>query len=350
MSHLQKLWGASAILVTLLAMVMFGLIETRSDKKESSRRINSNLTKEEADLKSENEQLKIQIADLKIQNQNLKTELDAYEKEFVELDHASRNCYQLESGLGAEIPKGLANEPIQIRQKYREMLAERKRWDQYQHQQYKDVLESTTEPRLVEIERLGFKDEVNKEHFLELDEALKLHRRLIRDVRMFHDEIEYQERQLVDQQPYQLYDLKFELAPFARESALVDALQQAMSALSSGVYQQEAEEVLDRIGYELTKPIQQLYEQPQEAAELEVPKEYQYNLYIVFGKKLMDYSETLARQSAITLGPAAFGELDFFNRRLYDSLYDLYVVGQEEALDSSQLDLDELEQFLYSRH
>jgi hypothetical protein len=32
----------------------------------------------------------------------------------------------------------------------------------------------------------------------------------------------------------------------------VDALQQAMSALSSGIYQNEAEEVLDRIGKVLT--------------------------------------------------------------------------------------------------
>jgi hypothetical protein len=350
MSQLQKLWGALALLVALLAIVMFILIDNESDKKKSSRPINSNLTKEIADLKSENEQLKIQIADLKIQYQNLKTVLNAYEKEIVVLENASRSCYQLESGLETDIPKGLANEPVQIRQIYREMLGEKKRWDQYQHQQYKDVLESTVEPRLVEIVRLEFKNEANKEHFLELDEALKLHRRLIRDVRMFHDEIEYQKRQLLAQQPYQLYDLKFELSPFARESALVDALQQAMSALSSGVYQQEAEEVLDRIGYELTKPIQQLYEQPQEAAELKVHKNYQYSLYIVFGKKLMDYSETLARQSSVTLGPAAFGELDFFNRRLYDSLYDLYVVGQEEAIDSSQLDLDELEKFLYSRH
>ena len=350
MSPLQKLWVTSALLVALFAIVMSGLIDNRSDKKKSSQQIKSNLTKENTDLKPENEQLKIQIADLKNQNQILKTALNAYEKEFVVLNNAAGNCYQLDSGPVADLPKGLEYEPIEIRQKYREMLGEKKRWDQYQQQQYKDVLESTVEPYLVGIERLEIKDEVNKEHFLELDDALKLHRRLIRDVRMFHDEIEYQKRQLLAQQPYQLYDLKFELAPFARESALVDALQQAMSALSSGIYQQEAEEVLDRIGYELTKPIRQLYDQPQEATGLQLPKKYQYSLYIVFGKKLMDYSETLARQSAIALGPAAFGELDFFNRRLYDSLYDLYVVGQEEAIDSSQLDLDELEKFLYSRH
>ena len=182
-----------------------------------------------------------------------------------------------------------------------------------------------------------------------MEGALKLHKRLIRDVRLFHDEILYQEKQLRAQQPYQLYDLKFKLAPFARESALVDALQQAMSALSSGIYQKEAEGVLDRIGEEFTKPIEQLYEQ-RDDTESPVPTQYNYNLYTFYGKKLMDYSDTLSQQSSITLGPSAFGELDFFNRRLYDSLYDLYQVGQDEAIDPSHLDLDELGQVLHSRH
>jgi hypothetical protein len=91
--------------------------------------------------------------------------------------------------------------------------------------------------------------------------------------------------------------LKFNLAPFARESALVDALQQAMSAMSAGVYQAEAEEVLDRIGEELTKPIRLLQEQQQDISESTVSSGYNYNLYTVYGKKLMDYSETLARLS-----------------------------------------------------
>ena len=93
MSQLQKLWGASALLATLLAIVMFGLIDTRSDKKKSFRPINSNLIQENADLKSENEQLKIQIADLKLQSQNLKTALDAYEKELLEVRQFLENAY-----------------------------------------------------------------------------------------------------------------------------------------------------------------------------------------------------------------------------------------------------------------
>jgi hypothetical protein len=50
------------------------------------------------------------------------------------------------------------------------------------------------------------------------------------------------------------------------------------------------------------------------------------------------------------LGPSAFGELDYFNRRLFDRLYDLYEVGQEEAIDPSDLDIEELEQVLDSRY
>jgi hypothetical protein len=72
-------------------------------------------------------------------------------------------------------------------------------------------------------------------------------------------------------------------------------LQQAMSALSAGIYQQEAVEVLDRIGDEFTKPIQQLYEQQQDTTASPVPTKYNYNFYTVFGKKLLDYSDTLAQ-------------------------------------------------------
>jgi hypothetical protein len=230
------------------------------------------------------------------------------------------------------------------------MLSEKKRWDQYQQEQYNNVLESTVEPHGIGIQRLSFENEDNRDYLLELENALKLHKRLIRDVRLFHDEIQYQKKQLQAQQPYQLYDIKFKLAPFARESALVDALQQAMSALSSGIYQNEAEEVLDRIGEALTEPIQQLYEQQQDATQSPIQTNYNFNLYSVYGKKLMDYSDKLTRQSSITLGPLAFGELDFFNRRLYERLFDLYQVGQDEAIDPSRLDLNELEQVLYSSY
>jgi hypothetical protein len=232
---------------------------------------------------------------------------------------------------------------------YRQMRAEKNRWDRYQQEQYKSILADTVEPLDIDSRDLDLDHEGNLEHFLELESALKLHKRWIRDIRVFHDEIKFQKKQFYAQQPYALYDLKFELAPFARELALVDALQQAMSALSAGIYVQEAAAVMDRIGEEFTKPIQQLSEQRMETSEASVELNYNYNFYTVFGKKLMDYADSLSRQSDITLGPSAFGELDFFSRRLSDSLYDLYLIGLYEAVDPNQLDVNELEQILHVR-
>ena len=348
MSLAPKFWGILAFLVALTAIFMF-LLNINGTREKAWQLIKSDLIEKNDELKHENELLKNQIADLKKQNMSLKKYLHAYEGNFIALKDAAGNCYQIESKPAADLPESLTEEPFEIRQIYREMLSEKKRWDQNQHEQYKNVLEITVEPHVIESQSLSLENENNREYFLELEGALKLHKRLIRDVRLFHDEILYQEKQLRAQQPYQLYDLKFKLAPFARESALVDALQQAMSALSSGIYQKEAEGVLDRIGEEFTKPIEQLYEQ-RDDTESPVPTQYNYNLYTFYGKKLMDYSDTLSQQSSITLGPSAFGELDFFNRRLYDSLYDLYQVGQDEAIDPSHLDLNELEQVLHSWH
>jgi hypothetical protein len=349
MSQKPKFWGILACIAALIAIFMF-LFNVKETKDKAWQLIKPNLIEENADLKNENERLMSKIAGLKKQNMSLKKYLDAYENNFIELKNAARNCNRIQSMLPIDLPEELTKERFEIRQIYRQMLSEKKRWDQYQQEQYKNILESTVEPVVVESQGLNLENEENMEYFLELESALKLHKRLIRDVRLFHDEIQFQKKQLRAQQLYELYDLKFKLGPFARESALVDALQQAMSALSAGIYQQEAVEVLARIGDEFTKPIQQLYEQQLATTESPVPNKYYYNLYAVFGKKLMDYSDTLAQQSSITLGPSAFGELDFFNRRLSESLYDLYQVGQEEAINPTHLDLDELEQVLHSRH
>ncbi len=349
MSQIPKFWGVLACMAALIAIFMFLLTINRTREK-AWQLVKTDLKVENASLKNENERLKKKIANLNKQNMSLKKYLDGYEKNFIALKYAPRNCYQIESMLPADLPEGLAKEPFEIRQIYHGMLSEKKRWDQYQQEQYKNVLESTVEPHVIEAQSLNLENDDNREYFLELEGALKLHKRLIRDVRLLHDEIQYQKKQAQAQQPYQLYDLKFKLGPFARESALVDALQQAMSALSAGIHQLEAVEVLDRIGEEFTKPIQQLYEQQQDAAESPVPTKYNYNLYTIYGQKLMDYSDTLAQQSSIALGPSAFGELDFFYRKMFDSLHDLYQVGQDAAIDPSQLDIDELEKVLYSRH
>ena len=348
MSPKSKFLGMAASAALLIVIFMF-LFNVKGIKDKVWQLFKPELIKENTDLKNENERLAREVADLTKQNLSLSKYLDAYEKNFILLKDAAANSKQIQSLLSVDLPDALAKERFEVRQRYREMRSEKRRWDKYQQEQYIDILESTDEPEVVVSQGLNLIDEENIEYFLELESALKLHRRLIRDVRLFHDEIQYQKKQLHAQQPYALYDLKFKLGPFTRESALVDAMQQAMSALSAGIYEQEAMEVLDRIGNEFTKPIQQLYEQQLDTAEFPAPLKYNYNFYTVFGKKLMDYSDTLARQSAITLGPSAFGELDFFNRRMSESLYDLYQVGQDEAINPTHLDLDELEHVLHSR-
>jgi hypothetical protein len=349
MSPKSKFLGIFAGVAALIAifMFLFNIKETKDNVWQFFRPV---LIEENARLIIENYRLMREVSGLTKQNMSLRTYLDAYEKNFIEFKDAAGNCNQLQSMLPIDLPEELKKERFEIRQRYRQMRSEKKRWDQYQQEKYKNILETTVEPEGVESQGLNLEYEENMKYFLELESALKLHRRLIRDVRVFHDEIKFQTKQLDAQQPYALYDLKFKLNdPFARDSALVDALQQAMSALSAGIYEQEAVEVLDRIGDEFTKPIQQLYEQQMDTSEFPVPLKYNYNFYTVFGKKLMDYSDTLAQQSSITLGPSAFGELDYFKRRMSERLYDLYQVGQDDAINPADLDLDELEQVLQSR-
>ena len=345
----HKFWVVLVCAATLLTAFIF-LFNINGTREKALQLLKPDLIEENGQLKNENAYIKSELDGLNKLNRSLRKYLDLYEINFIELKDAVKDCYPIKSMFPDDFPEELISERFEIRQLFRELLSEKKRWDQYQQAQYEGILEKSLEPVMIESQSLKLENKENMQYFLELESALKLHKRLIRDVRLFHDEIQYQKQQLHTQQEYELYDLKFKLDPFARESALVDALQQAMSALSAGIYQQEAVEVLDRIGDEFTKPIQQLYEQQQDTTASPVPTKYNYNFYTVFGKKLLDYSDTLAQQSSITLGPSAFGELDFFNRRLSDSLYDLYQAGQYEAINPSHLDLDGLEQVLYSRH
>jgi len=183
----------------------------------------------------------------------------------------------------------------------------------------------------------------HREYFDELTAALELHRKLIRDVRMFHDEIQFQTFHSQDALPYKAYDYKLKLDPFARESSIADAMQQAVSALSVGIYQEEAIEILDRLGDELTRPVRQAYENLLSTENDSVPVNYNFNIYVTFGKKVMDYADSLTRQSAIPLAPAALGELDYLYRRLYQSFYDLYEIGSHETIESGYLDMEALE-------
>lgn len=336
-------------MATLIAIFMF-FLDIEDTKQKAWQIIKPDLMAENSNLKNENAHLKKEIESLKKQNMRLKKSVDAFENNYLALKDAARDCDLIESMFPNDLPESLTEERYEIRRIYRELIAEKKRWDQYQQAQYQNIIESTLEPVDIEIQSLNLENEENMEYFRELEGALKLHKRLVRDVRMFHDEIQFQKKQFNAQQQYQLYDLKFRLGPFARESALVDALQQAMSALSAGIYQQEALEVIDRLGEEFTKPVEQLYERLQDNTESPIPANYNYNIYIVYGKKLMDYSDTLAQQSQITLDPSAPGELDFFNRRLSQSFFDLYHVGLNETISSTHLDLEELEQNIHSIH
>jgi len=347
MSHSPKFWSIFACTAALITGFFFLLsIDGIIDKVWQF--VKPDLIQKNSNLTIEIEHLKNEITGLEKQNASLRNYLDEYENNLSELKAAAGDCNQIESMLPVDLPGGLTKERFEIRRLYRDLLGEKKRWDQYQQEQYADILESTIEPRVEESQNLYLEYEDNLDYFVELESGLALHRRLIRDVRLFHDEIKYQKKQRYAAQQYELYDLKFQLGPFARESALTDALQQAMSALSAGIYQKEAVEVLNRVGEEFTRPIQQLNEQLYDASESSDTTRYNYDLYTVYGKKLMDYSDSLARQSAITLAPSAFGELDFFNRRMFESLYDLYEVGQDASIAPTDLDLNELERVIDS--
>lgn len=347
MSPSPKTWRIIACITTMIAVLTILLnIDGAIDKVWQV--FKPEMIQENANLTVQNEQLKQEITGLEKQNARFRNYLDEYEKNLSGLKAAAVNCDQVESMLPADLPAGLTKERFEIRRLYRELLGEKKRWDQYQQQRYAGILEDTIEPRVVDSQSLILGNEENLDHFVGLEKGLALHRRLIRDVRLFHDEIQFQKKQRYARQDYELFDLKFQLGPFARESALTDALQQAMSALSAGIYQEEAVEVLNRVGEEFTKPIQQLNAQLYDINESGDTTRYNYDLYTVYGKKLMEYSDSLARQSAITLAPSAFGELDYFNRRMFESLYDLYEVGQYQTIDPKDLDLEELKRIIES--
>ena len=347
MSHSPKLWRIVAFSAAIVAGFIF-LLHAGGAIDGIWQFFQSELFRKDSNLTDENERLKQKITGLERQNSRLRSYLDIYEQNLADLKAAAENCSQIESMLPVDLPTELTTERFEIRQLYRELSAEKQRWDRYHQAKYEGILEDTIEPRLVDSQSLDFENEDNREYFAGLEKGLSLHRTFIRDVRLFHDEIQFQKAQRNSRQDYELFDLKFQLPPFARESALADALQQAMSALSVGIYQEEAVEVLDRVGAELTRPIRHLNEHVYAAGGSGGTTPYNYDLYTVYGKKLMEYSDSLSQQSAITLAPSAFGELDFFNRQMFDSLYDLYEVGQEATIDPERLDLDELERVINS--
>ena len=304
----------------------------------------SDLLTVNADLKTENEKLTEEIEGLLKQNQRLKKDLVSRTIQFSMLSEISREPRQTSINHSQNFMQDLGNESFLNQQIYRALLAEKKRWDEYHQAQYQNILESTLEPAVVDSQYLIFEEEKNRETFLEIENTLNLYKRLIRDVRLFHDEAQYRQQQIQEDPSYELYDLKFNLEPFARESAIADAMQQAMSAMGAGLYPQDAAQVLDRLGMEIIKPIQELSEWLEDPKDSTAPEPYNYNFYIVFGKKLINYADTLARQSLVPLAPSALGELDFFSRRMSQSLVRLYEAGGQGILDSTLLEVQALEE------
>ena len=331
------------ILLILLGAVMYsadkgGLVEVIRSY------ICSDLLNDNAELKTENEKLAEEIEGLLKQNQRLKKGLVSRTIQFSMLSEVTREPRQSSINQSQNFMQALENESFLNQQIYRALLAEKNRWDEYHQTQYQNILESTIEPAVVDSQYLIFEDEKNRETFLEIENTLNLYKRLIRDVRLFHDEVQYRQQQIQEDPSYELYDLKFNLEPFARESAIADALQQAMSTMGAGIYPQDAAQVLDRLGTATIKPIQELSEWLEDPKDSSAPEPYNYNFYIVFGKKLINYADTLARQSLVPLAPSALGELDFFSRRMSQSLVRLYEAGDQGILDSTLLDMEAFEE------
>ena len=331
------------IILILLGAVMYstdkgGLVEVIRSY------ICSDLLNDNAELKTENEKLAKEIEGLLKQNQRLKKGLVSRTIQFSMLSEVAREPGQSSINHSQKFMQGLDNESFLNQQIYRALLAEKNRWDEYHQTQYQNILESTIEPAVVDSQYLIFEDEKNRETFLEIENTLNLYKRLIRDVRLFHDEVQYRQQQIQEDPAYELYDLKFNLQPFARESAIADALQQAMSTMGAGIYPQDAAQVLERLGTATIKPIQELSEWLEDPKDSSAPEPYNYNFYIVFGKKLINYADTLARQSMVPLAPSALGELDFFSRRMSQSLVRLYEAGDQGLLDSTLVDMDAFEE------
>ena len=304
----------------------------------------SDLLNANAELKTENEKLADEIEGLLKQNQRLKKSLVSRTIQFSMLSDLVREPRQSSPNDSQGFLQVLNNESFLNQQIYRALLAEKKRWDAYHQTQYQNILENTIEPAVVDSQYLIFEDEKNRQVFLEIENTLNLYKRLIRDVRLFHDEVQYRQQRIQEDPSYELYDLKFNLEPFARESAITDALQQAMSAMGAGIYPQDAAQVLDRLGTEIIIPIQELSEWLEDPKDSSAPQPYNYNFYIVFGKKLIGYADTLARQSMVPLAPSALGELDFFSRRINQSLLQLYEAGVQGNLESTLLDMEVFEE------
>ncbi|MEN8246705.1 MAG: hypothetical protein ABFS43_17595 [Thermodesulfobacteriota bacterium] len=292
-------------------------------------------------LHHENQQLRQDIELLKVRYQRLRNRLDTYAPRDLRYSDMADQEKSIDPTTPLRIPEGLLKEGIDAQHAFRRLVLEKHRWDRFLQNQYKDILETAIEPVLMEHPSLA--DKENLKMFDELAASLRLHEKLIRDVRIFHSEIQFEQKHPENDFSYKAYDYKLRLDPFARESSIADAMQQALSALSTGVYHQEAVEVLDRLGDEFTRPVRQEYERLLSVDDASAPSNYNYNIFLTFGKKIMDYAEMLAGQTSVPLASKALGELDYLHRRLQQSFRDLHEIGQHETIDAALLDMEELE-------
>jgi len=292
-------------------------------------------------LHHENEQLRKDIELLKHQYLNLQKRLDTYVPHDLRYSEMVDADQHIESMALLDVPPELSEERLDVQQVYHRLILEKHRWDYFLQDKYKYILEKAVEPVLIQPPHLV--NEANTKYFDDLTASLRLHKKLIRDVRIFHSEIQFQQKHGEADLAYKAYDYKLNLDPFARESSVADALQQALSALSTGVYHQEAVEVLDRLGDEFTRPVRQEYERFLSADGNLAPSSYNYNVFLTFAKKIMDYADMLASQTSIPLAPKALDELDYLHRRLNQSFHDLDEIGQQETIDAAFLDMEELE-------
>ena len=292
-------------------------------------------------LRHENEQLRKDVVLLKNQYLYLRKRLDTYAPHDLRYRELQNDDIGIESMPLLDVPPGLSAEGRLVQHIYHRLVLEKQRWDRLLQEQYKSILETAAEPGYIEYPSLKYAD--NAEYFDALTASLELHRRLIRDVRTFHSELQFQKKHAAGDFDYKAYDYKLRLDPFARESSIADAMQQALSALSTGVYHQEAVEVLDRLGDEFTRPVRLEYERLLSKDAESAASNYNFNIFMTFGKKIMDYADMLADQSSIPLAPKTLSELDYLQRRLQQSFRDLYEIGQQETIDAALLDMEALE-------
>ena len=340
MKHESKAFSRLVVLVGVVLAGMF-LFYQGEDYLHSLRQEYREHGAELRNLRHDNEQLRKDIERLKSQYLHLRKYLNTYAPHDMRYSDLSSRENSIQFQASPELPPGLSGEDLHVQQAYHQMLLEKQFWDGHLLEQYKDILTAALEPAFMKLPPV--KNEESLKYFDELTASLRLHKKLIRDVRIFHSEIQFQQKHDGGDPAYKAYDYKLRLDPFARESSIADAMQQALSALSTGVYHQEAVEVLDRLGDEFTQPVRQEYERMLSSDGEPAAINYNFNIFLTFAKKIMDYTDTLASQSSIPLAPKALDELDYLHRQLKQSFNDLYEIGQQETIDAAFLDMEELE-------